>query len=400
MGVVKREEALNFAKNNSVTTTQDFSVLVAKAEGPFLWDVNGKRYLDFHSSFGTANFGHNNAKILSRIQKFISKYGVFHSGVNEYPNKWAIELMDKLINIVPLRFDKKVFLCNSGTEAVECALKIMIDYNLRNHPEKNIYLGFEGGFHGRTLGSLIFNASKEIHHRGFPKFEGIEVVHLPFPEVNSDADPTGVLFSNISVRKVGGIIFEIVQGEGGINVADWLKLRKFLTFLKRYGVIVAIDEVQTGMCRTEEIFACKEYGLNPDIICLGKSLGGGLPIGATVIKKELDFKEIGRHSNTFGGNPLVCAAASAVIDVATEIDKKVLQNNIKILRSFASEGLGMMRRKRFATVQARDDYVERAKEKGILLAATGEKNVRFMPPVNIDADILTKALRILEQHCN
>lgn len=397
---MNQKRLCELARELSVTTTQDFSVALAKADGSFVWDYNGKKYHDFHSSVGTANFGHNHPRILWPLMNFFNENGIFHIGCNEYVHEWAAKLMTRLCAITPGNFEKKVFLCNSGTESVEAALKIMMDYHLRNNPRKNIYLAFKGGFHGRTLGALAFNASKEVHRRGFPGFASTDVIHIPFPEIGSSKDPIlelAKLAKKVPLRRIGGIIFELVQGEGGINVADVGRMRALVNFLREHGALICVDEVQTGMYRTGTLFACEQYGIEPDIICLGKSLGGGLPIGATVIRKELDFKERGRHSNTFGGNPLVCVAASAAIEVARSLNEDELKKKIDILAEFAPEGLGMMRRKRFNAVEERDAYIERAKQRGVLLIGAGEKNVRFMPPVNISEKNLRNAINILKK---
>ena len=392
---MNQERLCELAKKYSVTSTQDFSFEIAGANGPFVRDSGGKRYYDFHSMVGTANFGHNHPQIRKAVRCFVREYGVFHIAGNDYPHKWMVELMQKLRYVTPINFGKKVFLSNSGTEAVEAALKVVMDYHFRNDPKRTIVLVFRGAFHGRTLGALALNASKEVHRRGF--FQSgppLKIIHLSFPDINTDADPLAEL-KDVPLEKVAAIVFEIVQGEGGINTADPERMAALLNFLRSVGVLIVPDEIQTGMYRTGTLFACEQYGIEPDIICLGKSLGGGLPIGATVIEEGLDFQERGRHSNTFGGNPLICVAASQAIEVALNLNKTKLERNIRVLSEFAPEGLGMMRRKRFESVEARNAYMAKALEKGVLLIGSGEKNVRFMPPVNIENSLLSEAIDIL-----
>ncbi|MBI4119307.1 MAG: aminotransferase class III-fold pyridoxal phosphate-dependent enzyme [Parcubacteria group bacterium] len=387
---------LELAKSVAVTSTQDFSLVLDRASGPFLWDCAGRRYFDFSSGVGTANVGYSHPSVCYAISRYARRGTII--GDNDWPNAVATLLKAKLCEITPGNFPKKVFLSNSGTEAVEAAIKLLIS----KRPDRTSFIAFRGAFHGRSGYSLALNGSKKIHRRHFPR--ALKVYHLPFPDAYDSRDSASLmrywmevhrcLRSEIPLEEVNGVFIEMVQGEGGINVADEGMLR-LIEILRKEGVKIVVDEVQTGFYRTGKLFACEHYGLEPDILCLGKALGGGLPIGATVSRAELDFEEFGRHSNTFGGNTPVAAAALTVIEILQSLDLKELEERIRVLSEFAPEGLGLMRRRRFPSAAARNEYVKAAHGRNVILLGAGEQNVRFMPPVTTTKQELEDAIEIL-----
>jgi len=396
LAVLDSAALLEFAGRYSITSTQDFSLILERGSGPFLWDCTGKKYFDFSSGVGTANIGYSHPDVCDVISRYAKRGTII--GDNDWPNAAATLLKAKLCEITPGNSSKKVFLSNSGTEAVEAAIKLLIS----ERPNRTSFIAFRGAFHGRTGYSLALNASKKVHRRHFPL--ALKVYYLPFLDAYESRDSTSLLRywmevhsylrSEISLEEVNGVFIEMVQGEGGINVAD-KEMLKLIEMLREEGVKIVVDEVQTGFYRTGKLFACEYYGLEPDIICLGKALGGGLPIGATVSRAELDFDEFGRHSNTFGGNAIAAAAALSVIEILRSLDAKEMEERVRILSEFAPEGLGLMRRKRFPSAAARNAYVKTAHELGVVLLGAGEQNVRFMPPITTTKQELEKAIEIL-----
>ncbi|MBI4087492.1 MAG: aminotransferase class III-fold pyridoxal phosphate-dependent enzyme [Candidatus Liptonbacteria bacterium] len=386
---------LRLAKDVSITTTQDFRFVSMSGNGPFIWDANGKRYFDFHSAVGSMNLGH----AVHKVEEAIFRQGFLLDQFSDQdvPNAVSTLLKLRLTQITPGRFPKKVFLCNSGTEAIEGAIKML----LAARPERRYFISFVGAFHGRTLGSLALHGSKDINRERFP--QSLEVIRLPFPEVGKYADENdwwrkffiSMGAGNILRPWVNGVFIELVQGEGGINVADPRIVQSLCRFLKGHGIKLVVDEIQTGFYRTGKLFACEHYGIEPDIICFGKAAGGSLPFGAVVANADLDFDKPGRLSNTFGGSQKVAAAALTVIELMQSLDMDLLKRNIEILTDFAPEGLGLMRRWRFESKELRDAFVMEAENRGVHLLGAGRANVRFMPQVNIPTELLEEALAIL-----
>ncbi len=384
-------ELQELSRGVSVTSTQDFGIVVKKADGPFVWDIFGKRYFDFSSSVGVMNLGHKIPEIKGVVMRQIDL--VDQVPDHDWPNATATLLKKRLCEITPGKFPKKVFLSNSGTEAVEAAIKLL----LADRPERKCFVSFEGAFHGRTGYALALNGSKPVHREHFPK--SLEVYKLPFPEKNHVVcddwrEKCTKLFHRL-LGRVNAVFIELVQGEGGINVVDYDLVTELRDFLRHRGIKLVVDEVQTGLYRTGAMFACEHYGLEPDILCLGKSLGGDFPLAATVARAELDFDKPGRHSGTFGGSPVPAAAAMTVLELMESLDRGLLSKNYVTLSGFAPEGLGLMRRWRFPDAETRDAFVKEAKARGILLLGAGTKNVRFMPQINIPTQLLEEALQIL-----
>lgn len=384
----------SLARSLSITTTQDFGVIVERAEGPFIWDADGKKYVDLSSGAGSANLGYAVPEIIEAV----SREWFRCSGVpaQDWPTKTTILLERRLCDITPGSFEKKVFFCSSGTEAIEGAIKILHD----SAPDRRTFFHFRGSFHGRTPGSLSLHGSKPIQRDGFP-LALKSVYNFDFPEVGTNYGQwldnfwAKVKAKKIDLGRVNAVFLELVQGEGGINVMDPSPLAVFLMIMRDHGIRVVADEVQTGFYRTGKLFACEYYRLEPDIICLGKSLCTGFSMGATVAKAELDFDRPGRLSNTMGGVAVSAAAALTAIDLFKELDQSLLGENINLLSMFAPEGLGLMRRWRFAAAEDRQRFIDEAKARGVFLLGSGEKNVRFMPQVNIPTQLLEETLQTL-----
>ena len=369
---------------------QKFPVVLVKGKGATVWDANGKEYIDCMSSYGVSLVGHCHPKVVVAIQeqceKLISCHGSFY-------NDKRAELVDKLVKICPKGLNK-VFLCNSGAESVECALKAAVKYT-----QKTEVISMTRGFHGKTLGAL--SATHNPKYRGsFQHLIEQNFKFVPFGKVEKVQEAV--------TEKTAAVIVEPVQGEGGVFVAPDGYLKALKDLCDEKGVALIFDEVQTGFGRTGRMWASQHWGVTPDIMCVSKAMGGGMPIGATIAKDEImDSLEVGEHSSTFGGNPLACAAACATIDAIVDEklperardlgDKfiKTLQEmviNLHILREV--RGLGLM-----IGLESRifiGDVLTEALNRGLLLLYAGKNIIRFLPPLVIEMNQLEKAAEILK----
>lgn len=400
---------LQIAKEVSVTTTQDFSHIFTKATGPYVFTAKGERFLDFSSCVGSMNFGHGHEAVLMARAEQFKRLDDFHD--QDWPTDIATLFKMKLASVAPGKFRKKVFLAQSGTEWIEAAIKL----SRAMRPDRDLFIHFDGSFHGRTLGALSLHGSNPIHREHFPK--AIKTISLPFPDENitdygrkfieklAEACPN----TDKGFEEVNALFIELVQGEGGINVSHDGLIKQLVIFCENNGILLVVDETQTCCWRTGKFSACEHYGIEPDIIGFGKSMGYNLPVSAMVCRADplegvdihkalsvgLDFKPK-QHSNTWGGYVEGCVNGLCAFEMGESLDPKEIEERVKILREFAPEGLGLMRRWRFETPELRDQYVEEAKRRGILLLGAGVKNVRFMPQVNILTDILEGAIETLQ----
>lgn len=391
-----RKKTLELARKFSVTTTQDFSSAFCGYDGPYVITTDGEKLLDFSCSAGSMNFAHGNRSVMDALARQFELLDQLSD--QDWVNPTTTLLKVRLDGITPGNFKKKVFFGNSGTEAVEAAIKLC----LAKRPERRRFIAFQGAFHGRTLGSLCLHGSKPVHREHFPT-DDIDVIHLPFPVEGADDYGKSVCDALNEIRSqengyqdINAIFIELVQGEGGINVASKGFVQILKIFCEEQDIYFVVDEVQTGFWRTGKLFACEHYGIEPDIICLGKSLGGILPVSAMICRADLDFDRSGRHSNTYGGYPLGAAAALSNLELMEKtVNVAEVEDRVMILKEFAPEGLGLMRRWRFETPELRNKFVAEAEHNGVQLLGSGPKNVRFMPPVNIDTQLFKDALETL-----
>jgi len=413
------QEIYDMGIQYGATTTISNKLIIRGGSGPFIYgELPGRNalaiVLDFTSQVGCNALGHGHPAIIKAIKKQL-KIGLLHSCGLDWFNEPEVLLMKKLCEITPGDPEtKKVFLCNSGTEAVEAAVKMCKARRFNEGVRgRERFLAFQGAFHGRTLGALSLNCSKSIHTAGFfsqeddgdlstgniTKRRAMPVSHIPFPhKYEPDTIKDFKAFLNILfLNDVSAVFIELIQGEGGIRVIDQECLDLLVAKCRANDVYIVVDEVQTGFMRTGKMFACEHYGLKPDIICVAKALSGGaIPIGAAVAKKEFDFKQ-GQHSNTFGGNPLACQVALTLISELEKLDMNEFAHKISILEKFAPQGLGMMRRIVFDNKERRDQVVDLALEKLLLLIGAGEKAIRLMPPLNIPEQYLGLGINILKE---
>lgn len=416
------EELLDKAAQYLATSAWKPNFLFTKAKGSTVW-LNDKPYLDFASGPGVYNIGHNHPEVLEAVKRVLDNDEAGWSG-NMILNKYQIALAEKLCAITPGKFAKKVFFSNSGGEAVEAAILAC----LKARPERRGMVTFIGDFHGRLGFCRSATTSKQLHVEGLNW--GIDrVFFLIFPAENPetplkqeflDGLKTPRQYRNYVENTIGPFIneinfalLELVQGEGGINVAQKEMMQALIQYLKDNKVTVIIDEVQTGLGRTGEMWASDIYEVEPDILTVAKALSGGvIPIGATIMRQELGYKKVGEHCNTFGAIPQACAAGLKTLEIIQK--ENLVQKShedgvwlrgylwansdcyVKTRDSITDvSGRGLMSRVTFRSATLRDWVVVEALKRGLILMSAGERSVRLMPPLTISKVEMEKAVEIM-----
>ncbi|MEM2104436.1 MAG: acetyl ornithine aminotransferase family protein [Candidatus Bathyarchaeia archaeon] len=417
--IVKKDETLI-----SPSYTRLYPLVVESGQGCIVRDVDGNEYIDFNSGLACLNVGHNHPKVVESIKRQCDRF--LHYSNADFYYKEVVELAQKLTEITPGSFEKRVFFCNSGSEAVEAAIKMA-----RWHTRKPLFISFINAFHGRTIGSLSLTASRPTQRRYFsPLMPG--VTHVPYaycyrcpfkqtyPECHYwciDFIDEFVLQKHTPPEDVAALIFEPVQGEGGFVVPPPEYVKRLKKLADKYSILLIDDEVQTGMGRTGKWFAIEHWGVEPDIICNAKALASGLPLGATVAKTKLMDWTAGSHASTFGGNPLSCVAATAVIEVIKE--EKLLDNAakqgtyiMKRLEELKEEseivgdvrGKGLMigvefvldKESKKPAIDWTREIIIRSWKRGVAVITSGISTMRITPPLNISRELVDSALHIIE----
>ncbi len=372
--------AQTFAKRDRVIT---------RGKGALVWDINGHEYIDCTGSYGVAVVGHCHPKVVEAVKNQVETLIACHAS---FYNNRRSQLLQKLIALAPKGINK-VFLSNSGAESVECAIKLA-----RKSSGKSEIIAMMGAFHGKTMGALSATWKRKYRDAFMPLVPGFKHV----PPNNLDKIRSGI------TDNTAAVLVEPVRGEGGIllNSDDFLPGLRELCDEK--GVLLILDEVQTGFGRTGKVFACEHWNVIPDIMCLAKSVAGGLPMGATFAKEEVMAAfQRGDHSSTFSGNPLVCAAASAAIDVLIEerlperaatlggyFKRKLdgLTEKYNIVREVRGLGLMLGMELRFDVYNILLDCMD----KGVLVLDAGRNVVRFLPPLVIEKYQIDKVVEVLD----
>ena len=409
------------AEVTSPSYPRDYPFVMSHGRGVEVWDVDGNRFLDFAAGIAVCSTGHSHPQVVQAIKDAADKFLHISS---DYWHEGQIALGEKINQLNPLGEPVQSFFCQSGTEAVEGALKLA-----RYVTGRSRFIGFLGGFHGRSMGSLAFTASKETQQKGFfPTMPG--VTHVPFPNpyrplfVGQDQGQAvldyieNVLFrSNVPPSEVAAILIEPIQGEGGYLVPPDGFLPGLRQLCDRHGIFLIFDEVQSGIGRTGRMFAAEHWNVHPDIMLLAKGLGSGLPIGLIVAKKKImqQWKN-GAHGNTYGGNPICCAAALATLDL---IENEYAANAAKVGAYFMTrlqelqsryDAIGEIRgRGLMIGMEMVEDcgtkapcksschnLINRAFHNGLLLLACGQSTVRFMPPLMVSTPQVDEAISLLE----
>ncbi|MGA7860995.1 MAG: acetyl ornithine aminotransferase family protein [Thermoplasmata archaeon] len=407
-----------------MTTTKTSPIAAYEAKGVWVTDVDGNRLLDFASGVGVLNVGHCHPDVVSAVQKQTAR--LMHFAGTDFYYAAQTELAERLGRLVPGDFPKKVFFTNSGTESAEAAIKLA-----RWNKQRPLVIGLLGAFHGRTMGSLALTASKPVQRARFNAHTG-GATHIPPPYCyrcpykltypSCDlycAKILNELYFETAVppTDVAAMIAEPVMGEGGYIVPPKGWHTTIKSILDEHDILFIDDEVQSGMGRTGRMFAIEHHGIVPDIVTTAKSLGGGLPIGAMILRKELDYPYRGPHSNTFGGNLVSVAAAQAVLTV---IEKEHLLENAKTQGAYLMKrlqelqrkydvigdvrGLGLMVATEFVedpkskapAVALRDRILVEAYQRGLILLPCGKSTVRYIPPLIIQRDEVDEGVEILD----
>jgi 4-aminobutyrate aminotransferase len=376
---------------------KEYPLVVARGQGAMIEDVDGNRYLDFMAGIAVAATGHSHPKVVAAIQDAASRF-LHICGGDFYYESFAA-LPERLAKLAPGQDAKKVFLSNSGTEAVEGAIKLA-----RHSTRRTAIIAFEGSFHGRSMGALSLTASKYTQRTGMGPFLP-EVYHAPYGD--ADFIENRLFARRLDPRDVAAIFVEPIQGEGGYIVPPAGFLKALRAMCDKHGMLLVMDEVQSGIGRTGKMFACEHEGIVPDIILVAKGLASGMPLGAIIARAEVMKWQPGNHGSTFGGNPVCCAAALATLDLV----EGGLMANAARMGEHLRRGLEDLakRHKMIGEVRGRGlmigidlgdpALVKRvvlgAFQRGVLLLGAGKSAIRFAPPLTIDEEDVRIALTTL-----
>lgn len=407
----------------SPSYTRSYPLVAWRGQGALIEDVDGNWFLDFSAGIAVVATGHCHPRVVAAVQEQAARL-IHMSGSDFYYENQAL-LAKKLSGIAPGSGDHKVFFSNSGTEAVEAAIKLA-----RFHTRREKLIAFTGSFHGRTLGALSLTASKPVQRRGFgPLLPG--VFHTAYPNpyrcpehltaqqhaIECARAIENHLFKTIAPREeVAAIVVEAIQGEGGYLVPPPEFLRELRRIADESGALLILDEVQSGMGRTGKMWACEHSGLVPDIIASAKGIASGMPLGATIARADIMNWPPGAHGSTFGGNPVSIAAALTTIAM---LEESLIENAAAVGRHMLERmrtwparyravgdvrGMGLMigveivadTARKTPDQQLRDRIVEGCFHKGLLLLGCGESTVRFSPPLIVSREQADFALDVVE----
>ncbi|HHX44110.1 MAG TPA: aspartate aminotransferase family protein [Chloroflexi bacterium] len=362
-------------------------VAIVRGEGARVWDEEGRAYIDCVGGHGVAIVGHCNPAVVAAIQRqaetLITCPEVFYSDVRA-------KLLERLLSIAPAGLER-AYLCNSGTESVEAALKLA-----RLCTGRSEIVAMKRGFHGRTMGALSATWEPKYREPFMPLVPGF--THVTY----GDLDALSAAVND----ETAAVLLEVVQGEGGVNVGSGDYLRGVQALCAERGALLIVDEVQTGFGRTGKLFACQHHDLRPDLLCLAKGMAGGVPMGAVLIGSRVGELASGVHGSTFGGNPLACAAALAAIDymLAHDLPGEAAEKGARFMQRLAGietrlirevRGLGLMvgidLRKRVTP------YLRALMDEGVLALPAGSTVLRLLPPLVISDDELDTVYRAVEK---
>jgi len=421
----KAQEILNRdAKYISPSYTRSYPLVAARGYGAMLEDVDGNTFLDFNAGVAVAALGYAHPEIAEVIAQQAREF-VHISGTDYYyPHQTA--LAEKLSQVTPGSFAKKVHYGNSGAEAMEGALKAVMYATGRNK-----FIAFRGAFHGRTFGTLSLTASRAAQRRGFGP-QALDVTHVPFanpirfPLTRNEGESVGqrvaryieqtIFKTTVAPEDCAAIVVEPIQGEGGYVVPPSDFLPELRRICDDHGIALIVDEVQSGMGRTGKLWAVEHFGVVPDLMCMAKAIGGGLPLGVTLAREELMRWHVGAHASTFGGNPVAIAAAMKTFEI---LENGVMKNAAEMgaymmdsLRELQEKhkeiaqvrGLGLMigveiahdREANEPWTELRNKIVVECFNRGLVIQGAGESAVRFSPPLIVNRDQVDFAVATLD----
>lgn len=406
----------------SPSAAREYPLVLERGAGMNLWDVDGNRYLDFTAGIAVMNMGWNPPEVVAAVREQAGYLS--HGAFMDFCSGVPVRCAEEIVGFLPGGLDR-VYFSNSGAESVEAAMKLA-----RYHSGRNHFIAFHRGFHGRTYGALSLTAGKVVQRRSFGPF--LPAIHVPYPDpyrpfggdpATCDAAVVAyleetVFADEVAPDEVAAIVVEPVLGEGGYVVPPPGFLPRLRRLCDEHGILLVADEVQAGCFRTGRFLAAEHAGVTPDIVCLGKALGGGLPFGVTVASGEVMDWPPGSHASTFGGNNLACAAALAVMGLLREegLGDRVTAAGGYLtarLRELAERhpivgdvrGLGLMVgmelvRDQSTKEPARDEQriiLRRAFERGLVLLPAGESVIRFCPPLIVSEEEIDTAVAILDR---
>jgi 4-aminobutyrate aminotransferase len=378
---------------------KEYPLVIARGRGAMVEDVDGNRYLDFMAGIAVAATGHSHPKVVAAIQDAASRF-LHICGGDFYYESFA-ELPERLGKLAPGKDHKRVFLTNSGTEAVEGALKLA-----RHSTRRSAIIAFEGSFHGRTYGSLSLTASKATQRAGFGPFLP-EVYHAPYGD--ADFIEQRLFARRLDPRDVAAIVVEPIQGEGGYIVPPPGFLQRLRELCDRHGILLVMDEVQSGVGRTGRMWACEHDDVVPDILVAAKGLASGMPLGAIIARADVMKWQPGAHGSTFGGNPVCCAAALATLDLveggfmanARAMGDTLMAATQELAARHKAivdvRGRGLMMGLELKDPALVKRVVLGAFQKGVLLLGAGKSTIRFAPPLLIDEEDVRIAISAVDE---
>lgn len=408
----------------SPSYARDYGFVMDHGRGAEVWDVDGNRYIDLAAGIAVCATGHSHPEVVKAIQEQAEKY--IHISSDFY-HELMVRIAERIDEIAPMQEDVTVFLANSGTESVEAAIKLA-----RYATGRRRFIGFLGAFHGRSMGSLSFTASKFTQQeRFFPTMPG--VMHVPYPDpyrpvfpIPQDGDIgdavvdyiENVLFPEaLPAEEVAALLVEPIQGEGGYIVPAPNFFPRLRRMCDRHGILLIADEVQSGVGRTGKWWAMQHWGIEPDIVCIAKGIASGIPMGAMAARKSIGAKwKAGAHGNTYGGNPIACVSALKTLEL---VENGMMQNAAEMGEYMMDalcemqtrhtcigdvRGKGLMigvelvkdRTLKTPAPEMRNHIVHRMFENGVLTLGCGRSTIRFMPPLMIGKELVDEGLGIFE----
>lgn len=409
----------------SPSYTRIHPVVLDHADGALVWDVDGNCFIDFHAGIAVCGTGNCHPKVVEAIRHQAGK--AIHISTADFYHGLVGALAKELSDLAPIAGKCRVFFTNSGAETVECAIKLA-----RYKTRRSRFIAFIGGFHGRTMGALSLTCSKANQRQHFSPLMS-EVTHVPYPNLYRDHfnTPGGkntaaaylrfieeeILGRVAPAEDVAAVVVEPIQGEGGYIVPPPDFFPGLSALCKKHGILLIVDEVQSGMGRTGKMFAIEHWDVQPDIICLAKALSSGMPLGACIASQKLMDWPPGVHSSTFGGNPVCCAAALATVDLL----KNGLVDNAATQGAFLLRELKKLQKRHWSVGDVRGlglmigvEFVRDKKTKeragdisqavmmecfhqGLMLLTCGPNAIRLVPPLVVDRRMCQKALEIFER---
>ena len=411
------------AASLSPSYRREYSLVVDRAQGSEIWDVDGRRFIDFMAGVAVLNVGHRHPYVTEKVQEQIGRF--WHICLSDFYYPQAVDLGEKLQAIAPMP-DTKVYFGNSGTEAVEAAIKLA-----RYHTGRNKYIGFLGGFHGRTLGSLSFTASKNVQRARYDM--GVQVHHVPYPDpyrplfqttngsnygsAVADYLENEIFRAVLDPEDVAAILIEPIQGEGGYVVPAPGFFSRIRHLCDQHGILLILDEIQSGAGRTGKWWAVEHEAIEPDIVCFAKGIGSGFPIGGIIARRGVMTWKPGSHGSTFGGNPIGAVAALATLETieqegilaqAADTGEYITDALTEMAARHESmgdvRGRGLMigiefvknRQTKERANGLRDKTIQKAFEAGLLLLPCGSSAIRMTPPLNIKQSLVDEGLSLFE----